>query len=614
MNAMNRRYPIAIAAAALLILCIPPTANAQPQGERAAKANTAETTDAISSRRPSPSDELARIGDDVITRAELTSYTALIEATEGQQMETSPPIEDFVLQKAIGDVYTTVTTEEKTDDASPFSYSNISERTYLKSRLRDKLRGDVKPTEAQMQEWFKANISRYVDPEKIRAHHLFMAVSADDPSSSPQSVRKRITEVKQEADKGTSFGLLAQEHSEAASAASGGDIGTVTYRMPIGPQNKPMNIVLDEALFKLKTGQVSDILQTSHGLHLMYAKEHTTTRTPTLSDLKTSGILPMAIENDLLTSRIRELIADTVKKHDGKVTYPVATQVLSTNTQAFEIGGQKMSVHHLETLYGPRFTQAFMQRRGNPEMVRDLMRQAMEDEAFVRAAVDAGVDKSTDAKRDLQLLRERAAMKKKMQAIVAQDFPATDEEARALYEEQKEQFRQTELAGEVLVAKLDPAAAPAEAERAKEVLRKKLQDIQKKANEGGADLVQLAKEVLPDDDNVTASKIERHVPGTLPGETARYFDQAGSALEQGRVSDVAEIGNALVIAKVTEKQKTEPIAYERMAQRLKRQLQVQNERKAREQVLKLVEQNAKVKWMAAANEDRHGDEAHGRPH
>ena len=223
--------------------------------------------------------QLAIVRGETVTEDTLTSYEQLLETTErrfpGDRADT---LADYVLQTCIGDVYTTLPLEEGEQAAIPTTYKVATERYMLRRILSDQVMSSIKPTEAQMEDWYTRNRAAFEQPEKISARHLFVGISKDNPSSSPERARKRIEEAKSQADKGTSFALLAIKYSEAPTGANGGDIGWLSYRMPFGPENKPINPILDNALFKLKPGQVSEILQTTHGLHLLYAEQRVTTR------------------------------------------------------------------------------------------------------------------------------------------------------------------------------------------------------------------------------------------------------------------------------------------------------------------------------------------------
>lgn len=95
------------------------------------------------------------------------------------------------------------------------------------------------------------------------------------------------------------------------------------------------------------------------------------------------------------------------------------------------------------------------------------------------------------------------------------------------------------------------------------------------------------------------SKVERHVIGTSADPAGMAFDRAASTLEPGKLSDVEQVGNAYVIAKVAEKWPGEPVAFEQAKNMLKRELQGRNEQKARTDLIKEAEKRGLLKWLPA---------------
>ncbi|MGI8906108.1 MAG: peptidylprolyl isomerase [Candidatus Sumerlaeaceae bacterium] len=530
-----------------------------------------------------------------VSDEELTSFSLLLETTEGrgpaQRIEL---VEEYILTQLHRELKTTVPMEA-TDSTSPYKYSSMGQRQILKSAMQREVAKNIKVPRSDMEAWYKTNQSKYVTPARVKAYHLFMETSRDEPSSAPDKVRARIVKVKADADKGTSFGLLASKNSEASSAKFGGEIGYITPQMPIGPQNKPMNIVLENTLFSLDPGKVSDVVQTSHGLHLLYISEKSTTQTPTLDDLVTSGILPGAVSNEHVTSEIKRLIAETTKKHNGELANTSGTQdQLTTKTPAFKFDGKTYTIADMENLYGARFTRFYQRAQGNPAALQDLLKQGMEDEALVLAAVDAGLDKSPENTTQLDMVGKRAAAVKHIQKIIAEQYPVLAERAQQIYEEQKEQTRQPEAEGEILVAKAKDAASPADAGRYRELAQKQATAAREllKQNES---FESVAKKVATRDVETTTGRVARHVSGQATDLLGRAFDQATAGAKENEISEVSPVGNDSAVAKLVKRYPGEPVPFERVRGRLMQQAQMENDRRARKDLVRQLQDNGRVK-------------------
>jgi parvulin-like peptidyl-prolyl isomerase len=549
------------------------------------------------------SKDLAVVKGKPVTEDDLTSFAALLEAIEGRfNADASPKdvLEDLVLQKTIGDAFTTLPLEDAQHAALPAKYKNVGQRQYLRIQLRDELEKTTELSRKELEEWTERNGQRFTSPERVHAYHIFMQVSKDDPSSSPEVVRERMAKVKQEADSGTSFSELAGKYSEAASSKAGGEIGWITWRMPIGPESKPMNPVLEKAFFSLPTGRASDVLQTSHGLHLVYAADHSTTFTPTVDDLVSSQILPRAALVEAVTAKYRERAVESAKKHNGKVVFDSSTtEPLTTTTAAVQFAGRQWTIHDMELLYGQRFTAAYRRAQGTPEMLQNLMQQVLDDEAVIQSAIDDKLDEKPGVAETLGMIAQREFANKGIETIIAESYPATEEQARALYEKSIDDLRVPEGSGHIITLKVEGGVEGAAREEARTKTREKAEAIRKQIEEG-ADIAKLAVEVSKDDLASSGGLVERAPFVALSSGTARIFGAIAGGLKAGEVSDVRDFSDSFVIVKLNQRWPGEPRPFEEVKPRLMRRVQSENEKRARKAILDEIEARGLVKWMPAA--------------
>jgi len=102
-------------------------------------------------------------------------------------------------------------------------------------------------------------------PKKLLLSHILIKVPVDagqDHTDEINLARKRAEEVLIAARSGTSFARLAEQYSDdAATAELGGSLGWVR-RGQLAP-------ALDEAAFQLKVGEISGIVQSDFGFHIL---------------------------------------------------------------------------------------------------------------------------------------------------------------------------------------------------------------------------------------------------------------------------------------------------------------------------------------------------------
>jgi peptidyl-prolyl cis-trans isomerase C len=109
--------------------------------------------------------------------------------------------------------------------------------------------------------YYDGNPKDFMRPEQIQAKHILIKVSPKADKSEKAAARKKIEEIQAKLKKGEDFGALAKEFSEGPSSAKGGDLGWFERGRMVKP--------FEEAAFALKPGEVSNVVETPFGYHLI---------------------------------------------------------------------------------------------------------------------------------------------------------------------------------------------------------------------------------------------------------------------------------------------------------------------------------------------------------
>lgn len=125
----------------------------------------------------------------------------------------------------------------------------------------------------EVRAFFDSNPQLFVDPEQVRARHILILLGEDATEAARAEARRTLEGLQRRARQGESFEALAQKYSQDPSASEGGDLGYFYRGQMVGP--------FEEAAFALKVGEVSDVVATPFGLHLIQ-----------LVDRKPEGQLP----------------------------------------------------------------------------------------------------------------------------------------------------------------------------------------------------------------------------------------------------------------------------------------------------------------------------------
>lgn len=546
---------------------------------------------------------LVEIAGKTYSNTEITSFGKQLELSEGFRSAGGRELlDEFILTHLYDKIPTTATVEQPTDeDKGPSPYPQVEQRQLIKREFQTRLSEKVEVPRADMEAWYEKNQERYEKPERVHALHLFLETSEDDPTSAPDKVKARLLDYKKQVDGGTSFSQLAEEHSEAASGKAGGEIGMITRRMPIGPLSKPMNIELEEVFFSLPVGKVSDVVVTRHGMHLLYVKDRVTTEVPTLDDLVTSGILPGVLTQDRLTSMVQERVNAAVAKHKGVIGNPGKDEA-TTDTVAFTLDGKPYTLGNLQSVFGPRFSRFLDSVKGDSEALTDLMKQALEDEAYLLAAMDEGVDKLPDVADSIKAALQRKKARVRLEALNQAEASVTDAEILTRYNLMKDELRRPEAEGTLIKVTTPATSGTAEEARAREEGRKLAEDIRTRLEK--EDIETIVKSLPADKAEMTSfTKVAKHIIGQAEDTEGNIFDQALSSINgDAGVGDVRQVGAVYAIAKLEKRYPGEPIALDVIKERLGALIRSDKEKQNRASFIKRLESAGEFKYLAGAEE------------
>ncbi|MDA8137699.1 MAG: peptidyl-prolyl cis-trans isomerase [Desulfobacteraceae bacterium] len=124
----------------------------------------------------------------------------------------------------------------------------------------------VNITEKEAKEYYDKNTKQYLRPEEVKAQHILIKTEKGDSEEKKAEARKKLTELKKQIDAGADFGELAKANSQCPSAPNGGDLGYFSKGRMV-PE-------FEKAAFALKTNEVSGIVETQFGYHLIKVTDH----------------------------------------------------------------------------------------------------------------------------------------------------------------------------------------------------------------------------------------------------------------------------------------------------------------------------------------------------
>jgi len=171
---------------------------------------------------------------------------------------------------------------------------------------REQARQTVAVPQADIQRYYNDNSQQYTSPERVRASHILLNTGGKDEAA----VRKQAEELLAKIKAGADFAELAKKYSEdPGSKEKGGDLDFFP-RGQMVPE-------FEQAAFSLQPGQVSDLVKTQYGFHIIKVVEKQAGSTQTLDQVRAQiqQTLAAQIADRQITDRARQL-AEKIKTAD----------------------------------------------------------------------------------------------------------------------------------------------------------------------------------------------------------------------------------------------------------------------------------------------------------
>jgi peptidyl-prolyl cis-trans isomerase D len=183
----------------------------------------------------------------------------------------------------------------------------VPERRVVRYALVDvnQIRQSLQISDATLKIQYQANIQQYQVPNRVHVEHiLFMTVGKTD--AEVDEIKKRAEDVLTQVKKGAKFEDLAKKYSEdPGSKEKGGDLGWITQGQTV-PE-------FEKTAFSLSPGQVSDLVKTQYGFHVIKVLEKENAHTKPFEEVKDSLRAP------LMLSQADKLASDTADQLSSEI-------------------------------------------------------------------------------------------------------------------------------------------------------------------------------------------------------------------------------------------------------------------------------------------------------
>lgn len=184
--------------------------------------------------------------------------------------------------------------------------ASVSEKDLVQTFVTTQIEPQVSVTAEDVAAFYDANPEMFARPDMVRARHILVRLTQTSTTADKKEARARATAAHQRVVAGEDFATVASEVSEGTEASNGGDMGFFA--------RDAMMPALTDVAFALEVGQISDIIETQFGFHILKVEEkraaskmpYEEAKNPVKKLLKENGISEKVSE---LLAQLREAAA-----------------------------------------------------------------------------------------------------------------------------------------------------------------------------------------------------------------------------------------------------------------------------------------------------------------
>jgi len=215
--------------------------------------------------------------------------------------------------------------KEKFDDGKKYQ-QQLSQMGYTEKLLRNEIKQNmaiqkliekeiasrVTLDDEELKKYYKGHTKEFKTPAKVKARHILIQTGDEASEADKKEAKQKIEAAQKRLEGGEKFSKVAKEASDCPSSKKGGDLGFFSKgRMVKG---------FEDAAFALEPGEVSDIVKTRFGYHLIKVEDKKPASQKSFEDVK--GSLKKRLKNERVRNELDSYLNNLKKEADIKMNLP----------------------------------------------------------------------------------------------------------------------------------------------------------------------------------------------------------------------------------------------------------------------------------------------------
>jgi len=141
----------------------------------------------------------------------------------------------------------------------------------------DNVSSSINITDAQLKQYYTDHLADYRVPDRVKVAHILFKTTGKTPAET-QALEKTAQDVLAKIKAGANFADMAKKYSQDTSASNGGDIGWITHGQTVKE--------FEDTAFNMKPGQISGLVHTSYGIHIIKVEDKQTAHLESFDSVK----------------------------------------------------------------------------------------------------------------------------------------------------------------------------------------------------------------------------------------------------------------------------------------------------------------------------------------
>lgn len=160
---------------------------------------------------------------------------------------------------------------------------------------------DLTVSEQELLRFYEQNSKSFIESRSVHAEHILVRLPKNATDEQIREVRQKAERILSELKQGKDFAAAAREYSDCSSKENGGDLGVIKESF--------MPREFDAVAFKLKPGNISDIVKTRHGLHIIKIKNPTPEKQLSFPEVKEhiAGYVKKNLQKQKINGLVQQL-------------------------------------------------------------------------------------------------------------------------------------------------------------------------------------------------------------------------------------------------------------------------------------------------------------------